>query len=652
MWRTCLVLVSVLASSALCGCDGDSSVPSDAGPEGRDTGTACSAGQTSCGGGCVDTERDLGNCGSCGNACALDESCASGVCRAMMACGEGMADCGAGCIDVQGDDANCGICGRSCGADEMCIDGACATAMCGGAETRCGAACVDLRNDDANCGACGVECPAGELCLASACSSACPAPGMVCGSGAGSSCVDVTTDAANCGACDNVCPEGRACVDGGCRCDGRTELCGGACVDTMTDTANCGACGAACPAGQTCESGSCACPGSTELCRGACTLTDIDSLNCGACGNICAGSTPTCVMGTCMASSCTGGEIPCGASCVDPRSDDRNCGGCGVVCGAGTGCVTAACRPLNDRREDAEPITLAAGEVTVSASTVGATKDRPTSGSECFGCVGGGNVWYSVTLPRDGVLYVDTHGSSYDTKLFLTDAAGALVTAGPGEDWCQDDHPCGSAPGWGRGDSRIYGHLTAGTYLISVGGCTTGDFTLSAQYLPETVSSYFYDAPLEGDDVTSSTSLAGRSTTAGTCGGASSGEDARWFVTCGGQPQTFSLCRSDSIGIFVRERPEYERTNGMVNFDPRMYMRSAQTGGEVLCNDDGASMGATDCRGYDSTVGTSALVDGFEFGSRINGVVMPRGIGSVFVDSSSGSAGMDYRLLHRVNDAP
>jgi len=63
-------------------------------------------------------------------------------------------------------------------------------------------------------------------------------------------------------------------------------------------------------------------------------------------------------------------------------------------------------------------------------------------------------------------------------------------------------------------------------------------------------------------------------------------------------------------------------------------------------------MGATDCRGYDSTVGTSALVDGFEFGSRINGVVMPRGIGSVFVDSSSGSAGMDYRLLHRVNDAP
>jgi hypothetical protein len=323
-----------------------------------------------------------------------------------------------------------------------------------------------------------------------------------------------------------------------------------------------------------------------------------------------------------------------------------------MACGSGTSCATGRCRPLNDLRADAEPITLAASEVTVTASTTDATKDGPASGSECFGCTGGGNVWYSVTLPEDGVLYADTQGSSYDTKLFLTDDAGAMVTADAGEDWCQDDHSCGSAPGWGTRDSRIYGYLSAGTYLISVGGCTTGDFTLNVQYMSSAEASFFYDEPMRGDEVTDTTVLVGSSVTAGSCGGASSGEDARWFVTCGGQPQTFSLCRSDYIGLIFRTRPEYERTDGMVNFDPRMYTRSAQTGMQVTCNDDGASMGATDCRGYDSTMGTSAYVDGYEYGSRINGIVVPRGIGAVFVDSSSGGSGMDYRLLHRIQDAP
>jgi hypothetical protein len=353
-----------------------------------------------------------------------------------------------------------------------------------------------------------------------------------------------------------------------------------------------------------------------------------------------------------MASTCTGGEIPCGGVCVDPRSDDAHCGGCGMACGATTSCATGRCRPLNDLRAMAEPVALTGAEVTVSGTTVDATKDGPASGSECFGCTGGGNVWYSVTLPEAGVLYADTQGSSYDTKLFLTSSTGAIVTEGDGEDWCQDDHSCGSAPGWGLRDARIYGWLSAGTYLISVGGCTTGTFTLHLQFMASGAASFFYDEPMEGDDVTDSTLLVGTSVTAGTCGGASSGEDARWFVTCGGQPQTFSLCRSDSIGFFIRTRPEYERTNGTVNYDPRMYTRSAQTGAQVTCNDDGASMGATDCRGYNSAVGTGSLVDGFEYGSRINGIVVPRGIGAVFVDSSSGGSGMDYRLLHRIQDAP
>jgi hypothetical protein len=319
-----------------------------------------------------------------------------------------------------------------------------------------------------------------------------------------------------------------------------------------------------------------------------------------------------------------------------------------MACAGTTMCRTGVCRPANDLRANATPVTLMAGEVTVTGSTTNATKDGPSSGTECPVCTGGGNVWYSVSLPSAGVLYVDTQGSAYDTKLFVTSSSGALLTAGAGELWCQDDHTCGSAAGWGSLDARAYGWLSAGTYLISVGGCGTGNFTLHVQFMPSTSSSFFYSTPISGEEVTESTLLVGSSARAGTCGGASSGEDARWFVTCGGQQQFFSLCRSDSIGFFFVTRPEWERTDGTVVYDPAVYMRSAQTGTDVVCNDDGASMGATDCRGYDSRTGPSALVDGWEYGSRINNVVAPRGIGAVVVDSRSGGSGMDYRLLHRI----
>ncbi|MBW2463085.1 MAG: hypothetical protein JRH11_15655 [Deltaproteobacteria bacterium] len=648
-----------MVTFAGCGDDGgtppltDSGTLTDAGRDSArpDTGS-CSSGLTSCGGGCVNTRTDLDNCGTCGNRCALDESCSSGSCETMISCGDGESDCGDGCIDVQADNANCGTCGRACGPDEMCMAGSCAAASCTTGETRCGAACVDTMTDDANCGACDAACDDGESCEDGTCSDACPAPRMICGSGAEAVCADLNTDMANCGTCGTACPADQICAGGRCDCTAGTELCGGACVDTMTDTANCGSCGAPCGAGTTCVGGACTCPAPSTLCGGSCTLTDIDSANCGTCGNICSGGTPTCVSGSCMASTCGTGEIPCGASCVDPLTDNANCGGCGTACGATTLCATGLCRPRNDLRAMAETVTLDAAEVTVMGTTTDATKDGPASGSECRGCTGGGNVWYSVTLAEDGVLYADTQGAPFDTKLFLTDSAGATVTAGAGEDWCQDDHSCGSAPGWGTRDARIYGWLRADTYLISVGGCATGDFSLHLQFMASTGASIFYSEPLRDDDVTDSTFLVGASVTAGSCGGASSGEDARWFVTCGGQPQTFSLCRSDSIGFIFRTRPEYERTDGSVNYDPRMYTRSAQTGLQVTCNDDGSSMGASDCRGYDSTMSTSDYVDGFEYGSRINGVVIPRGVGAVFVDSSSGGSGMNYRLLHRVQDAP
>ncbi len=646
MHRDFALSLCLLATLALGGCGDDSSAG-----DGGD-GSSCASGLTSCGGGCVNVSVDINNCGGCGNICGIAESCSSGTCQPMTDCPDGMADCGRGCIDVTSDDMNCSTCGRSCGDGENCIEGTCTTATCTSAEMRCGAACVDVMTDDANCGSCGNECPTGQSCASGSCSDACVAPRMLCGMDADEVCVDVMTDASNCGSCGNACDAGEECTGGSCGCPAGQDVCDGSCVDTDTDVAHCGGCGMPCGTDQICVSGACTCPTPSMLCGGTCTLTNIDSANCGSCDNVCPSGTPTCVSGTCMSSACTSGEIPCGGGCVDPQNDDDNCGGCGMTCGAGTMCSTGRCRPMNDPRSGAIEVTLDDAEVMVSGSTADATKDGPTSGTECIGCTGGGNVWYSLTLPESGALYVDSQGSSFDTKLFLTNESGAMVTEDTGEVWCQDDHSCGSAPDWGMRDARLYGWLTAGTYLLSVGGCTTGDFTLHIQFVGRGVASFVYSAPLEGDAVTDSTALIGSSVTAGTCGGASSGEDARWFVTCGGQPQTFSLCRSDYVGFFFRTHPEYERTNGMVNYDPRMYARSAQTGMQVSCNDDGASMGATDCLGYDSTMGTSSVVDGFEYGSRLDAIVFPRGLGVVFVDSSSGGSGMDYRLLHRVKDAP
>jgi hypothetical protein len=47
---------------------------------------ACPSGSTLCGGNCVDLQSDPQNCGQCGNACATEQSCVSGVCSVVDAC--------------------------------------------------------------------------------------------------------------------------------------------------------------------------------------------------------------------------------------------------------------------------------------------------------------------------------------------------------------------------------------------------------------------------------------------------------------------------------------------------------------------------------------------------------------------------------------
>ncbi|HUB06006.1 MAG TPA: hypothetical protein VMB50_03350 [Myxococcales bacterium] len=182
---------------------------------------ACSLGPGTfgrcCGGACVDTNSDTGNCGYCGLACP------TGFCSYGF------------CYESQPPSA----CAMSCAPGTVCMGSQCIGSICGGNSTclaRDGAqglccddgSCADLLSDSANCGECGITCPAGQTCQAGACSGS-PA----CGPGH---------------------------FDAYCNLDGGTSyLCcpGTGCTDSSSDAQNCGGCGNACAAGQSCTAGQC-----------------------------------------------------------------------------------------------------------------------------------------------------------------------------------------------------------------------------------------------------------------------------------------------------------------------------------------------------------------------------------------------------------
>ncbi len=291
--------------------------------------------------------------------------------------------------------------------------------------------------------------------------------------------------------------------------------------------------------------------------------------------------------------------------------------------------------PPNDDHARAIRLTLGAGETTVTGTTQGATRDGPAVPCEC---TSGGNVWYSFSLLQPKVVYLDTAGSNLNTSLFLTDARGNLLAGqagNPNPGLCNDNAGCTTGGFQWSAESRTAGVLGVGTYFVSVGACNPGNaypggFTLHLQHMPVRAGSYLHTPQLAGDG-TARASLSGVSAaSSATCGGTGSGEDVRWFVSCGAQPQLFSLCQGDG-GTFTRQ-------SGSTLYDPVMYLRSAQTGSDVTCNDDGPS--TANC------VGTGG--DAMPYGARLADVTVPRGLNALFVDSRTGASGMTYTLRYTV----
>ncbi len=161
--------LGLLIGVGAAGCGGSTSLPIPDGslPDGdtADAGGACGS-LSSCGGDCVDTRFDPGNCGACGSACASDEVCNDGTCAS--GCGLGTTQCGDRCVDTEVDPRRCGTCDNACADGEVCRSGACALS-CAGGTSECEGSCVDLLANRSNCGACGNTCASGEACFDGSC---------------------------------------------------------------------------------------------------------------------------------------------------------------------------------------------------------------------------------------------------------------------------------------------------------------------------------------------------------------------------------------------------------------------------------------------------------------------------------------------------
>ena len=441
-------------------------------------------------------------------------------------------------------------------------------------------------------------------------------------------CIRVGSSVEHCAGCNEACAAGQSCESGSCSCAADETMCGARCVDTDTDPMNCGACGDPCNAGSACVAGECQCPSGQTECGGACVNTEIDTAHCGACDDPCNGG-ETCVGGSCQgAGGCSAGETMCGGSCANLATSATHCGACGRACTDGP-CTNGACRPANDARLDAIEVMLPSdgSEATVTGSTEGATVDVPAD----LSCSANGpNIWYRVVLPTAGVLWIDTAGADYDTAIFVTTEAG---TQSPS--LCNDDCPCGTGGDFSPLDSCAGRRVSAGTYYVSVGGYSVsaqGAFTLHVQFLPDV--GYLYSTRMNGIGTTADTLLLDTSEAIASCTGSFtdlSGEDQRWFASCGaGATHRFSLCQDDG-GSWEGANASGER------YDPVLYIRSARTGMEEACNDDGVGGNCEPTGG------------GPDFGSRIEGHQAGRGVHGVFIDSRGvGRGGMSYSMRYEV----
>lgn len=276
----------------------------------------------------------------------------------------------------------------------------------------------------------------------------------------------------------------------------------------------------------------------------------------------------TCNAGTC---ACPAGQMLCAGACVDTNTNAAHCGTCGNACAAGTSCTTGRCMgmpPANDTRAGATLINLAMPSQTLTTDTTAARHD--TNGS--CGCTTTGNdVFYRFVLTAPEIIVADTLGATWDTSLFIQDAAGANVTAPTGFVACNDDTTeCGQT----GLQSMIVTRLAAGTYYLVLSGCSAGMASIKFQHLPAGNGASARIAP-DGTVRQVSPTTSGTGTFSSSCCSGSA-ENAFWWLTC---PNT-------AANSFNANTCNTTTGATTAAYDVELAQSSALRASTTVCNDD------------------------------------------------------------------
>jgi hypothetical protein len=313
--------------------------------------TSCDAG-TLCGGACSTLQLDDANCGACGHACAMTESCAGGACY-PRACGTMTCSGAQVCIGSVCVDRSCF--GVVCPDNQACAGGACEPKSCANMTCAPDQVCVDNACVEAAC--VGVLCPAGLRCSAGVCVTDTCRDGMK----------DGTESDGDCGGICPPCPDTKHCATAA---DCLSHVCtAGTCVaPTCSDGVrngieagiDCGGTCNKCPAGSTCSVGGdclsgvctgglCAQPSCTDkVLNGAESDVDCGGGTCPACANgqTC-GASSDCTSTLCSIGHCIGPQ--CQDQMLDNGESDVDCGGpcngcaTGKNCDGGSDCASKVC---------------------------------------------------------------------------------------------------------------------------------------------------------------------------------------------------------------------------------------------------------------------------------------------------------------------
>jgi hypothetical protein len=209
--------------------------------------------------------------GIVGGKCSQQQVVVAGSC--LDACPEGLTACDGQCVDVEHDENHCGSCGNACAAQESCLGGECVNSGTGGS----GGAGPDGGGGAGRGGTGGVGGSAGTGGVGPGGTGGVgPDGGMGPDGGVGPDgsagesgdggtpvCEPPFDTPDKCGSCDVQCPADRpvcAVVGAGYECQPKCEpsedLCDGTCTNLDDDPDHCGKCGNGCDSGY-CFQGSC-----------------------------------------------------------------------------------------------------------------------------------------------------------------------------------------------------------------------------------------------------------------------------------------------------------------------------------------------------------------------------------------------------------